>query len=656
MNYPILFSPYKIGNVEMKNRAVMPAMGTNMADAGFVNQAIINHYVERAKGGMGLIIVEVTCVDAPLGKNTSNMLVIDDDKYIDGMKTLSDEIHKAGAKCFLQLSHTGRGARRAITGQQPVGPSAVAMPYSFMMGLGNEEPRELTIDEIKAIEDKYAAAAKRAKEAGFDGVEMHSCGYYLGEQFMSSTANIRTDEYGGNVENRCLFHRNIVTKIKALCGQDYPVVIKMPALELGESAGITIPDAVYYAKRFQDVGVDAIEVLAGKWDSEATIEDIPDTGSSKGAAIPLAAALKQGIMAMTQEPPKLALIGGGRSQDPQVAENALASYLCDFIFMGKGCIADPHIVQLIEEGRENEIRPCIGCGTCINEQLQGGKPAKCSGNAMIGNEDNDYSLEKVEIPKSVVVIGAGVGGVEAARIAAKRGHKVTLIEKSDFVGGQLVYVKAAPHKTNTDPLIPYLEAQLKVNNVDVRLGTEATAEMILAMNPDVVVCGTGVKPAKLPIPGFDQCLRAKDVLVGQPVGETVAIIGGGVVGCELAEYLGAQGKTVHIIEMLDTVAEKMVNVCRTILLGHLKHYGTNILTSSKCLKIAADHVVYMDKDGNEQRIDVDNVIESVGDAPETGLYASLEGKVAQLYKVGDCNAPESIAKAVYEGYSIGSKI
>lgn len=224
--YPHIFSTGRIGHVEVRNRTVMSAMGTNMSDHGFVNDAIINHYVERAKGGVGLIIVEVTCVDAPLGLNTLNMLVADDDKYIPGLTRLADAIHEQGAKCFLQISHTGRGAKRKNIGAQPVGPSAVAMPFSFMMGFGNEEPRALTIGEIHDIEDKYAAAAVRAQKAGFDGVELHACGYYMGQQFLSSTANIRTDEYGGNPENRSRFYSTIIRKIRENCGEDFGLIVK----------------------------------------------------------------------------------------------------------------------------------------------------------------------------------------------------------------------------------------------------------------------------------------------------------------------------------------------------------------------------------------------------------------------------------------------
>lgn len=648
--YPNLLSEGTIGKLKTRNKTVMCAMGINQSDHGFVNQAVINHYAQRAKGGIGLIMIEVTCVDAPVGLNTANMLVIDDDKYIPGMTKLASAIHENGAKCLLQISHTGRGSRRKITGHQPVGPSAVAMPYSFMMGLGNEEPRELSIEEIKAIEDKYANAALRAQKAGFDGVELHSVGYYLGQQFLSSSANIRTDEYGGNPENRCRFHLNIIRKIKELCGEDFTIAVKLSAVEMGEDAGITMEDGMYYAKRFQDAGADAIEVLAGTWKKEASAEDMPDSAAGKGQAIGLCVALKMGIEKMTGEPAKIKFIGGGRAQDPEVAENALAAGQCDYIFIGKGVLAQPDLVNLIAEGREAEIRPCIGCGVCVDAQLQGGARAKCSGNAVLGHEDNDYTIPEADEKKRVVVVGGGVAGVEAARIAAARGHQVSLYEKSDRIGGQIFYAMAPPHKENMKPLIAYLEHQLEIHHVEVHLNTEVTAEQLKEMNPDAVVCAAGVVSASLPVPGFDRTVEAKEILEGAEAKEHVVIIGGGSVGCETAEYLAEQGKKVTVIEMLDTMAGKMVNVARTILMGHLKELGVELLTSCKCSKITEDQVIYEDSEGREHVVQAETVVAAIGDKPASALYESLKGSVKELYNIGDSDWPDSIAAAVSQGY------
>lgn len=651
--YPNLLSPGTIGSLEIRNKTVMCAMGMSQSDEGFVSQAVINHYVERAKGGIGLIMVEVTCVDTPLGLNTSRMLVIDDDKYIPKMTELADSIHQQGAKCLLQISHTGRGARRAVTGHQPVGPSAVAMPYSFMMGLSNEEPRALTIEEIQQIEDKYAKAALRAKKAGFDGIEIHSVGYYLGQQFLSSTANVRTDEYGGSPENRVRFHLNIIRKIKELCGEDFTIVVKLSAMEQGEDAGITMQDGMYYAKRFQDAGVDALEVLAGTWKKDASMADLPDSATPKGQAVGLCMALKMGIQKMTGAPATIKMIGGGRAQDPVVAESALTSGQCDFIFIGKGVLAQPDLVNLIDQDREDEIRPCLGCGVCIDVQLQDGACGKCSGNAVLGHGDNDYAIAPAKTPKNVMVIGGGVAGVEAARIAAKRGHHVSLYEKSDKIGGQMFYAATPPHKENMAPLIPYLAHQLELNHVDVHLGREITVDEILAQKPDAVVCATGVKASSLPIPGFEKTIAAKKVLSGADTGSNIVIIGGGSVGCETAEFLAEKGKNVTVLEMLDTMAEKMVNVARTILMGHLKGMNVALLTSCKCLEIKDDCVIYLDESKAQHSIPADTVIASIGDKPDNGLYQKLEGRINELYNIGDSRQPDSIATAVSEGYYCG---
>ena len=497
--YPVLFSPAKIGNVTLRNRTVMAAMGMSQSDNGFVNKAVLNHYAARAKGGVGAIVVEVTCVDTPLGLNTNGMLVIDDDKYIPGMAQLSGVIHEGGAKAFLQISHTGRGARRKIIGERPVGPSEVAMPYSFMMGLGNETPRALTIDEIKAIEEKYAQAALRAKKAGFDGVEIHSVGYYLGQQFLSKTANIRTDEYGGSRKNRIRFHLNIVKRIRELCGDDFAIIVKLSVVEQGKDGGISIPDGIYYSKALQDAGVDAIEVLAGKWSEESGKNEKPESAYPDCMAVPLCQVVKAGLFLTTGRKKKIPLIGGGRAQDPAKAEKALEKGSCDFIFIGHGLLVQPDLVKLIEEGREDEVRPCIGCGHCINQQLQHGGRAICSGNAVLARGDNDGTLPPAEKKKSVVVIGAGVAGVEAARIAAKRGHSVDLYDSSGEIGGQINLADKPPFKDHFRLLKPYLERQLELTGVNVHLGKAVTKEDVLSMNADAVVCATGSKPASLKI-------------------------------------------------------------------------------------------------------------------------------------------------------------
>lgn len=654
--YPNLLSPGRIGNIELRNKTVMAAMGMSQSDNGFVNKAVLNHYAERAKGGVGAIIVEVTCVDAPLGLNTKGMLVIDDDKYIPGMTELASVIHEGGAKAFLQISHTGRGARRSIIGAQPVGPSAIPMPYSFMMGLANETPRALTIKEIKEIEEKYAQAALRAKKAGFDGVELHSVGYYLGQQFLSKTANIRTDEYGGSRENRMRFHLNIIRRIRELCGKDFAIIVKLSVVEQGTDSGISMLDGAYFCKRFQDEGVDAIEVLAGKWSSEAGKNEKPESAYPDNMAVILCQLMKTAIFLQTGKGKKIPLIGGGRAQNPVKAEKALASGQCDFIFIGHGLLAQPDLVKLIDEDREDEIRPCIGCGHCINQQLQHGGKAICSGNAVLARGDNDYSIIPAEVKKHVVVVGAGAAGVEAARIAAKRGHTVDIYDMADEVGGQLNLAGIPPFKQHLSLMKPYLENQLRITGVNVHLGRKLTKQDILDMKPDAIVCATGVKPAALKLEGAERAINAKEVLKGSRTGKNVVIIGGGSIGCETAEFLRAKGKNVTVIEMLDELAGNTGKTAQTILLGHLKGRGVKLLTGCRVEKITSDSVIYKNKNGAESSAKADSVVLAVGDKPDASLYESLKDEIAEIYNIGDSNGGGIIPNAVYEGYTVGNKI
>ena len=653
--YPNLLSPGKIGNVELRNKTVMAAMGMSQAENGFVNKAVLNHYSERAKGGVGAIIVEVTCVDSPLGLNTNGMLVIDDDKYIPGMTELANVIHEGGSKAFLQLSHTGRGARRKIIGDQPVGPSAVAMPYSYMMGLANETPRALTIDEIKAIEEKYAQAALRAKKAGFDGVEIHAVGYYLGQQFLSKTANIRTDEYGGSRENRVRFHLNIIKRIRELCGKDFAVIVKLSVIEMGKDGGISMLDGLYYCKKFQEAGVDAIEVLAGIWSGEAGKNQKPESAYSDCMAVALPMVMKLGLMLMAGKK-TITLIGGGRAQNPVASEKALKSGQCDLIFIGHGLLAQPDLVNLINEDREDEIRPCIGCGHCVDHQLQHGARAVCSGNAVLARGDNDYNIIPAETKKKVVIIGAGVAGVEAARIAAMRGHTVDIYDSADEVGGQMNLACKPPFKQHLGLMKPYLERQLELHKVNVHLGKKLTKEDVLALNPDAVVCATGVINNKLPVEGGERAINAVDILNGASSGKTVVVIGGGSIGCETAEFLAKQGKKVTIIEMTDTFAGNTGKTAQTILLGHLKGNGVKLLPESRVEKITATEVVYKSKDGKTNAVKADTVVLAIGNRPDTSLYDSLKDEVKEIYNIGDSNGGGIIPNAVYDGYTVGNKI
>lgn len=656
-NCPSLFRPGKIGNVEIRNRSVMPSMGLSSTVGGFVNDTCIRHYVERAKGGFGLICIEVTCIDAPLGLNTANMLRADDDKYIPGLTKLASAIHAEGAKCVLEISHTGRGAKREIIGGQPVGPSPIAMPMLYIIGVERETPRELTIPEIEAIEDKYAEGAYRAKLAGFDGVEIHATGYYLCVQFLGRDSNKRTDKYGGSAENRFRFVENIINKVRAKCGEDFAILVK-PSLFSG--TGITIDDGKYYVKRMIELGVDGIEVMAGAGNKVMPNDyDLPFTASRPMAMAPLAKMYREYARSIFGEDLKTQFIAGGDIRTADVIENAFANDICDFVFIGKSCVVEPHFVRLLQEGRDREIHPCIGCYVCASDQLATGAHCYCSGNGAMACESH-FDLPPAEKVKKVVVVGGGPSGIEAAKVLKRRGHDVTIIEKSDKLGGQIHYAMQPLKKDHFKPLIPYFEATVEANNIPVIYNTEATVENIMAMDPDVVICATGVKPGRLPVPGIDlpHVLSGKDYLIGKKEvpGKRVVVVGGGDVGCEVAEKLGSEGHEVTLLEMLDVLAPGYMFGNRCVLLHGLHRYNVTQHLGTKCHAIEEDKVIAADKIGFRFDIPCDNVVICTGDPADNELYKSLVGMVPEVYNIGDSDTPSNLAKNHAAAYALARSI
>jgi len=633
-----LFEPGRIGNMELKNRLVMPPMGTNYAlKDGSVTQRQIDYYEERAKGGVGLVVVELSCVDSPVGKGAARQIVIDDDRFIPDLSKLAEAIRRHGAKAAIQIHHAGRQTWARLTGNQPVAPSPI--PVS-----GGEQPRELTLAEIETLVNRFAEAAERANRAGFDGVEIHGAHDYLISEFLSPLSNRRRDAYGGTVENRARFLLEIIESIRKRVGRDYPVWCRLSAMEIGVEGGITLEETQVVAQLAEKAGVDAIHVSA----HQVTPARRPPMVQPPCIFVPLAEGIKKVV--------SVPVIAVGRIT-PELGEGVLRDGKADFISIGRALLADPHLPQKVAIGRMEDITPCICCLTCLDSLSWRREGVCCVVNPTLGRE-LEYELKPAESPKKVVVVGGGPGGMEAARVAALRGHEVVLFDDGDELGGQLLLAVKPPFKDTIDTFRRYLVGQVTKLGVELRLRQRFTVEMLSGLKPDVVVLAAGVKPFIPQIPGAhgDKVLQANEVLTGAETGERVVVIGGELVGCETALYLVEQGKKVTIMRRGPKLATKVHQFIREPLLGRLQFKGVSMLTGVEYEEITEAGVVIRTGEGERKVIEVDTVVLAAGAVPNTELLAALQGKAARVFSVGDCAEPRGIREAVEEGYRAGIEI
>ncbi len=438
-----LFELGVIGRMQIKNRIVLAPMGTNYCDnKGYVNQRIIDYYEERARGGVGLLIIEGLAVDSR-GRRRFAELSLANDRYIPGLCRLVKAIHKQKTKIAPQLLHRGQQARSVVTGQQPVSPSPLSTT-------GGEIPHELTADEIDEIVSRHAATAKRALEAGFDGVEIHGAHGYLISQFLSSAANRRTDKYGGVVESKARFLIDIIRAIREVVGPVYPVWVRLTAQEYGIEGGIHLEETKRVAQMAVQAGVDAIHISAFGYGDYASVI----TPDSPGSLVPLAAEIKKVV--------NVPVIAVGWL-DPEIGERLLAAGQADFICIGRRLFADPEIAVKVSSGRTEDIRPCIGCLECMDSVARNFIPARCTVNPNLGREKQSI-LKPAKKRKGVMVVGGGPAGLEAAIVSALRGHQVTLIEKSSRLGGQLNLAGLPPYKEPILALTDYMTLQTRWPN------------------------------------------------------------------------------------------------------------------------------------------------------------------------------------------------
>ncbi|MDD4798217.1 MAG: FAD-dependent oxidoreductase [Clostridia bacterium] len=662
MKYETLFSPLQIGSITVKNRFVMPAMAVALAQKnGEMSEDYLAYFKARAKGGIGLIYTDF-CRVAEDGSGSANQLGIYNYSFVGGLKKLTDTIHRYDSKIFVQLHHAGRMANVAVTGKQPIAPSALPVVA------GGTVPREMTIEEIHLLREQFISAAATAKAANFDGVEIHCAHGYMLNQFVSPYSNHRNDEYGGNLENRLRIVKEIMEGVRVKCGAGYPISVRISAEEFVED-GTHIEEACQMAQLLERYGADLINVSAGGGQYPAGVAAPPY--KEQGWLVPLAQAVKQVV--------SVPVIAVSLIRDFDYAENLIKEGKCDLVAMARPSLADPNYVNKLAEGREKEIKRCITCMHC-HDSLYSGHTA-CAVNPVAGYEQYYKKFVKNGDERKVIVVGGGVAGCEAARVLALRNFKVSLYEKNDRLGGQMNIAAVPPHKYRLLWPIEYYEYNLPRLGVKVHLNSTATAEQIVKEQPYAVFIATGSRPiipSSIELSGDRYC-TAEQLLCGEvsPQGDKIAVIGAGMTGLEVAEHLQSKGKEVFVLEMLPTIGIGCTNVHTRFLIPQLKQSGMPLLTNKKLLAINHQELVVLDLKTNiKDSMLADFTVFAGGMQAQNALAAELARLNPltttlapfepttnpltaprsviyniKLQTIGDASTPGNIAHAVREGFT-----
>lgn len=641
-----LLASGQIGSMRVRNRIVMPPMVTQYAtDTGAVSERQIRYYAERAKGGVGLIIIEATSVYPATGKAWHGGLCFDRESLVPGHSRLTEAVHSYGARIAVQLHHGGRQVNpAAIAPQLPVAPSPIGRRGSPFV------PRELTIDDIQELIQSFAAAAERAKRVGYDAVELHGAHGYLLHQFLSEKTNQRTDEYGGSQDNRLRFPLQVVQAVRQAVGADFPVLMRVSA-----EGGYTFEEAQVFAQVWEKAGINAIHVSVGGITptSTASPEESP-SARSQGWLVHYAEGIKQKV--------NVPVITVGEIREAGFAEGVLEAGKADFIALGRPLLADPEWVNKVAQARTEDIRRCIRCEYC-RDAMDNGIPTRCTVNPTLGREADLADLRPILAPKRVMVVGGGPAGMEAARTAALRGHRVSLFEKGEALGdGQLKLAAAAPHKGTVDWLRDFLARELSKAGVDVHLNTEVDGARVEREGPDVLVVATGATPLIPALPGMEhgQVVTAHDILAGKVnlAGKRVVVLGGRRTGCETAEFLALQGCPTTVVARSGQsgLAQGSTILHRGPLLARLAKLEVEFITEHEVKEIQPKGIMLVDREGNERFLEADAVVLSRGVTPSRQLADQLQGKVSELYLIGDSYEPRNIAQAMLEGAVTGQRI
>lgn len=662
-----LMQPINVGTMTLRNRMVQAPMGTNLGTAdGTVTDSIINYYAARANGGIGMIIVEATTPELR-GKCIPAQLEVSGIRFIPGLSRLANAVHAGGAKIALQLAHAGWFGSETITGMKPYTPSGVPTVL-----LPDDKPMEMTIDEIHELVQTYAMSALWARLAGFDAVEVHGAHSYMPQQFLSRYTNRRTDEYGGSLENRARFCLEVIRAIKETAGPDFNLIWRISAEEYLKD-GLTLEETTQFAKWVEEAGADAIHVSAGCFDCKveilrnvlagkespagkklsegvSTVVWVPPMYVPRGNMVRLAEAIKKHVSI-----PVIAVCG----ISPELGEEVIASGKADLVAIGRQSIADPDWPNKVIAGKPEEIRRCIRCNECLGTAISY-RSLGCAVNAVAGREEQPFvALVPVEKPRKVMIVGGGPGGMEAARVAALRGHKVTLYEKSKELGGMMRYSSVPEFKQDIRDFLQYQKHQLYECGVSVVTGTEVTTKLVQSEKPDVVIVASGARQSRPQIDGINDSgiYDAIDVLGGKiPQEKRVIVCGAGLIGVEVALYLAeSHQKKVVLVDMLLTVAPEEMDFTQWVLQARLVEAEVDVRLNH-CINRISPKSISCTLEGADKSIEGDAVVVAMGMTADQTLYNELMKLPIEVLAIGDTVKARKIIDAVHEGYHAGRRI
>jgi len=640
-----LFDSIKIRGLELPNRVIFPAMGTKMANGDkYITQKVIDYQVARVKGGCGLNFLEVCSVyDKAAPKN---FFAISDDKYIAGLKKFTDAIHNSGGKTGVQLW---------------LGGFAVASDKEAMIILPSEKKIEGTeytipaasLETIKESIKAFGDAARRAVEAGFDCVEFHAGHNYVPHSFLSPAFNSRTDEYGGSLENRSRFLIQCIESIRNNIPLDMPIFMRIDAHDDYLENGLTIEEIIEFCKMSKVAGVDVLDISRGNFSTAAIKYEVPPVDLERGFNVENASRIKKETEMIT--------VAVGRINDPEQADKIIRENKADMVVIGRGQLADSEFCNKAKTGNSDRIVKCVGCNQgCYDGFVSTEIPhITCMRNPSLGME-KEYALEKTNNPKRILIAGGGMAGLEAAIVLKRRGHIPVVYESSNILGGQFYLAGAAPRKEEMKDAAIWMGEEAKRENIEIKLSTPVTKELIDEIKPDEVIIAIGAEPMKLNIKGNDlpHVTNSHEVLGGKvsPKGN-IAIIGGGLVGLEVAEYLSQEANSITVIEMLDQVAKDLGDLRKICVMESIYHSGVKTLTSAKCVEIK-ENLVIVEKDGELQEIQCDSVVVAIGSKSRNfeDVKKYCEDNKIPYHQIGDAVKARRALNSIKEADEIGRKI